>query len=59
VLSRFDPDERPEMDDAVRSAAEAVDLFIASGIEPVMNRFNRVGATETDTEESEEGADSV
>ena len=41
VLSRFDPDERPVIDDAVRSAAEAVDLFVESGIEPVMNRFNR------------------
>ena len=57
VLSRFDPAERPEMDDVVRSAADAVDLFVASGIEPVMNRFNRFGATDADTEESEEGAD--
>ena len=40
VLSKFDPRERPEMDDAVRRAGDAVDLFVDAGIESVMNRFN-------------------
>ena len=52
VLSRFDSGERPEMDDAVRRAAEAVDLFVASGIEPVMNRFNQRETTEVDADET-------
>ena len=51
VLSRFDTDERPEIDDAVRRAAEAVDLFVDSGIEPVMNRFNPPDTTGADTDE--------
>ena len=54
VLSRFDSGERPEMDDAVRRAAAAVDLFVDSGIEPVMNRFNRWETTEADTDETDE-----
>ena len=57
VLSRFDSDERPEMDEAVHRAAEAVDLFVDSGIESVMNRFNRWETTEADTDETEEGKD--
>ena len=55
VLSRFDSGERPEMDDAVRRAGEAVDLFVDSGIEPVMNRYNRWETTETETDETGEG----
>ena len=54
VLSRFDSAERPEMDDAVRRAGEAVDLFVDSGIEPVMNRFNRWETPEADTDETGE-----
>ena len=56
VLSRFDSDEWSEMDDAVRRAGEAVDLFVDSGIEPVMNRFNQWATTEADTDETSEGA---
>jgi PTH1 family peptidyl-tRNA hydrolase len=56
VLSRFDSGERPEMDDAVGRAAEAVDLFLDSGIEAVMNRFNRDSTTASD-DETGEGTD--
>ena len=52
VLSKFDPDERFEMNDAVRRAGEAVDLFVDSGIEPVMNRYNRWETTEADPDET-------
>ena len=55
VLSRFDSGERSEMDNAVRRAAEAVDLFVDVGIEPVMNRFNRDETMETDADETGEG----
>jgi PTH1 family peptidyl-tRNA hydrolase len=41
VLARFDPDERPIVGDAVERSADAVELFSAEGIAPVMNRFNR------------------
>ena len=56
VLSRFDSGERPEMDDAVGRAAEAVDLFLDSGIEAVMNRFNRDPTAASD-DETGEGTD--
>lgn len=41
VLSRFVAEERSAMDKAVSRAADAVALFAESGIEPVMNQFNR------------------
>lgn len=40
VLSRFSADEREAVDRAVARAADAVEIFVAEGIEPVMNRFN-------------------
>jgi PTH1 family peptidyl-tRNA hydrolase len=41
VLARFDPAERPVVDDSVGRAADAAEMFIIDGIGPVMNRFNR------------------
>jgi peptidyl-tRNA hydrolase, PTH1 family len=41
VLARFDPDEASEVERAIARAADAVDTFIAEGIEAAMNRFNR------------------
>jgi PTH1 family peptidyl-tRNA hydrolase len=41
VLARFDPSEREVVAETVSRAADAVELFVAEGIEPVMNRFNR------------------
>jgi PTH1 family peptidyl-tRNA hydrolase len=43
VLSGFDADERPVVADAVARAAEASEMFVAEGIERVMNRFNGPG----------------
>ena len=40
VLSRFDPDERDTIQAAVRRAADASELFVAEGIERVMNTSN-------------------
>lgn len=40
VLSRFGPEEREAAGEAVGRAADAVETFIADGIEQAMNRFN-------------------
>jgi PTH1 family peptidyl-tRNA hydrolase len=42
VLAKFDPEERAIVAEAVSRAADAVELFVAEGIAPVMNRFNRM-----------------
>jgi PTH1 family peptidyl-tRNA hydrolase len=41
VLARFDPEERPVVEATVARAADAVELFLRSGIEAVMNTYNR------------------
>jgi PTH1 family peptidyl-tRNA hydrolase len=41
VLAAFDPNERSSVAEAVGRAADAVELFVVEGIEPVMNAFNR------------------
>jgi PTH1 family peptidyl-tRNA hydrolase len=41
VLARFDPEERANVAAAADRAADAAELFVTSGIETVMNRFNR------------------
>ncbi len=41
VLAKFDPEERTIVAETVDRAADAVELFIAEGMGPVMNRFNR------------------
>jgi peptidyl-tRNA hydrolase, PTH1 family len=41
VLSRFDAGERAEVEAAVGRTADAAELFVAEGIGPVMNRYNR------------------
>jgi PTH1 family peptidyl-tRNA hydrolase len=41
VLATFDRDERPIVEDTVGRAADAAAAFVAEGIGPMMNRFNR------------------
>ncbi len=41
VLAKFDPEERASVAEAVGRSADAAELFVAEGIAPVMNRFNR------------------
>jgi PTH1 family peptidyl-tRNA hydrolase len=41
VLGRFAPEERTIIAEAVGRTADAAELFVAEGIAPVMNRFNR------------------
>jgi peptidyl-tRNA hydrolase, PTH1 family len=57
VLAAFEPDERPIVAEAVDRSADAAELFVTDGIDPVMNRFNRKGDTEQkeDTERKEDG----
>jgi peptidyl-tRNA hydrolase, PTH1 family len=52
VLATFGADERAVIDEAIAAAADAVALFVAEGIEPVMNRFNGSPAAEEHSEES-------
>jgi peptidyl-tRNA hydrolase, PTH1 family len=47
VLGGFDADERPVVNDAIERAADASELFVAEGIERVMNRFNGPEAVES------------
>jgi PTH1 family peptidyl-tRNA hydrolase len=41
VLATFEQDERALATDTVARAADAVEVFVADGIAPMMNRFNR------------------
>jgi peptidyl-tRNA hydrolase, PTH1 family len=41
VLAKFEPPERPAVAEAIGRAADAAELFVAEGIQPVMNTFNR------------------
>ena len=40
VLGRFYKDERVLVDEAIKEAADAVELILAEGIETAMNRYN-------------------
>jgi len=46
VLATFEPQERTIVAEAVGRAADAAELFIAEGIGPMMNRYNRMEDTE-------------
>jgi PTH1 family peptidyl-tRNA hydrolase len=54
VLARFEPEERSVIDDAIGRAADAAESFVAEGIQPAMNRFNR----KTEDERAEDGNES-
>ncbi len=41
VLSRFSPEEQAGMEDAIARSADAVETWVAHGLGPVMNTFNR------------------
>jgi len=55
VLTRFEPDERSVVDDAIGRAADAAELFIADGVSAAMNRFNK----KTEDEKAEDGNESA
>jgi PTH1 family peptidyl-tRNA hydrolase len=52
VLATFEPEERPVVEEAIAAAADAVAMFVAEGIGPVMNRFNAPAAAEERSEDS-------
>jgi PTH1 family peptidyl-tRNA hydrolase len=41
VLSRFDAQQRPAIDDAIRRGADAVRVWLSDGMDRAMSRFNR------------------
>jgi PTH1 family peptidyl-tRNA hydrolase len=53
VLATFAADERQVIEEAIAAAADAVVMFVAEGIEPVMNRFNAQPAAEERSESQE------
>jgi peptidyl-tRNA hydrolase, PTH1 family len=52
VLATFAADERHVIEEAIAAAADAVVMFVAEGIGPVMNRFNAPQAPDDRSEES-------
>src|SRR3954447_22768901 len=40
VLGRFSPAERPDIEDTIQTAADAVECWVREGIEAGMNKFN-------------------
>ena len=40
VLSKFDSDDRPLVDVGIKSAADAIEVWMESGLQTAMNRFN-------------------
>jgi PTH1 family peptidyl-tRNA hydrolase len=40
VLGRFSSDEKPEVDELIESACDAVEVLLAEGIEAAQNRFH-------------------
>ena len=59
VLATFAPEERQVIEDAITSAADAVVMFVAEGIGPVMNRFNAPPAADERPEDSTRSEDST
>ena len=46
VLGRFDADERPQIDAAVKRAADAAEVFVKENILAAMNQFNAAPAAD-------------
>ena len=59
VLATFAADERQVIEDAIAAAADAVVMFVAEGIEPVMNRFNAPPVGEERSESQERSQSSL
>jgi len=47
VLSRFRPEERQVIEEAIRTAADAAEAWVVDGPEEAMNRFNRSSPEES------------
>jgi len=44
VLGRFDSDEKPQIDAAVKRAADAAEVFVRENILAAMNQYNAAPA---------------
>jgi peptidyl-tRNA hydrolase, PTH1 family len=53
VLSTFDAEERLLVQETIERAADAVELFVTAGIEPMMNRFNRANDDQSPPQKEE------
>ena len=64
VLSRFTPEEREMIEQAVTTAADAVECWLSEGIDAAMNRFNpqhgnqRRGERKNSTDDASQGESS-
>jgi PTH1 family peptidyl-tRNA hydrolase len=58
VLATFDEDERSIVAESIGRAADAVEVFVAEGIGPMMNRFNRTEDRIEKTEDRRPESDS-
>jgi peptidyl-tRNA hydrolase, PTH1 family len=52
VLGKIEAAHRPTIEEAVRRAADAAEMFVTDGILPVMNAFNRKDDRATESEET-------
>ena len=52
VLGKIEAADRPTLEEAVRRAADAAELFVTDGILSVMNAFNRKDDRATESEET-------
>ena len=43
MLRRFAPAERDEVDIALEHAADAIELLVAEGLDPIQNRYHARG----------------
>ncbi len=50
MTAKFERDERSTVAETVDRSAAAVELFVAEGIAPVMNRYNRKEEQKEDAE---------
>jgi PTH1 family peptidyl-tRNA hydrolase len=53
VLARFEPEERPIVEDTIARAADAVETFLASGIDAAMSQYNRKDDRDPDAANAE------
>ena len=56
VLARFTDDERPTVDDVVRTAADAVESILKDGLRHAMTEFNRSKKKERESVSEQAGA---
>ncbi len=56
VLGHFPADELPVIRDSIKEAADAVEVILEEGMQPAMNRFNKIKGKENAKNDSESGS---